>query len=193
MDELDAIERIDSIDTLKHKRATRCGQITRIHKKITTSLSVPLQGLTLVELEANSKEVQGITDIETALQNRLEQFLEGVPAELKVKLEESDKFETSRSGVLRQANQALIACQLYTEYQNLYADLEELEEDVDLASSHFQDLFSQFRTHVKSLHQGGHRSSKLREGEAFGQVPEGRSLQSIAGHGKRQGAQGIQE
>ena len=55
------------------------------------------------------------------------------------------------TGVLRHANQALIAHQLYTEYQNLYADLEELEEDVDLASSHFQDLFSQFRTHVKAF------------------------------------------
>ncbi len=101
-------------------------------------------------METNSKEVQRITDIETAFQNRLEQLLEGVPAELKAELEESDKFETSRSGILRQANQALIARQLYTVYQNLYADLEELE-DVDLASSHFQDLFSQLRTHFKAF------------------------------------------
>ncbi len=94
MNEIKAIEAITSIEQLKHKRANRRGHITRIQKKVTSSLSRDLRSLVKAKLDHNLKEARRQIDLETAIQIRIEELLAESLADLKTEQEEGEKLNT---------------------------------------------------------------------------------------------------
>ncbi len=158
MDELQAIEQLQNIETVKGKRAFWRSRITRLKAKLEENIDKPYQDLPSQDLNNLNTDLQREIKLHQALQQCYEALMEANEAsedELSEEMESSEEVLDQQRALQRSLDDLIQRHGFFQEALCIQMELENMAESTDPTTKIFGKSFKKITTRVNTtyLHQ----------------------------------------